>query len=191
MPTPPYSLTPIFKGTYDFTVTLQQTGLPTEIYEGDKTGMMQVIPALANRARFSDLEPIVIATLLGDVATTPATWEDIDLSAGIIVNQNNWFNGLIFQPTIPGYYKFNIKMTAEALDPESNVQIRLLTNSVTQIALNQFFNFFTATPLNVDAYLKQLVFLNGTTDFIQFQMQTDINASILSTAFNYLEITRI
>lgn len=201
MPTPPYSTPITAKGQEDYYISLIQPPYPTETFESNRSGLMQSIPALANRARQTDVQPLINPIVLGRqehaVVVPTSTWTPIPFDM-IDINYDNWYNSSLgqFSPRIGGYYRVNLKITLSSTNFNSATYIRVLQQGA-QLGINRFDNNIgNAVPLSV--YLNKYFYVY-TDSYLTFEVYTAPDATTVAP-FNYddfgienenfLEITR-
>lgn len=198
MPTPPFTIVQHNKGISDFSIDLIQSPYPTETFEADKGGMFQVIPALAERARQSDVQPLltpsIIAVEYASAALPPSTWTTLSFDS--IANYGNEFtttlnNTFTLTQVTSAYFRVNMKVVIGGLALGDTVLLRWLLNGGTAIAQNQA---TTSGSAQIELFLdkKYLLYLN---DYSLFQVYTKaIGATIDGMTDvsndNYLEISR-
>lgn len=198
MPTPPFTIVQHNKGISDFSIDLIQFPYPTETFEADKDGMFQVIPALAERARQSDVQPLltpsIIAVEYASAALPPSTWTTLSFDS--IANYGNEFtttlnNTFTLTQVTSAYFRVNMKVVIGGLALGDTVLLRWLLNGGTAIAQNQA---TTSGSAQIELFLdkKYLLYLN---DYSLFQVYTKaIGATIDGMTDvsndNYLEISR-
>lgn len=198
MPTPPFTIVQHNKGISDFSIDLIQFPYPTETFEADKDGMFQVIPALAERARQSDVQPLltpsIIAVEYASAALPPSTWTTLSFDS--IANYGNEFtttlnNTFTLTQVTSAYFRVNMKVVIGGLALGDTVLLRWLLNGGTAIAQNQA---TTSGSAQIELFLdkKYLLYLN---DYSLFQVYTEaIGATIDGMTDvsndNYLEISR-
>lgn len=198
MPTPPFTIVQHNKGISDFSIDLIQSPYPTETFEADKDGMFQVIPALAERARQSDVQPLltpsIIAVEYASAALPPSTWTTLSFDS--IANYGNEFtttlnNTFTLTQVTSAYFRVNMKVVIGGLALGDTVLLRWLLNGGTAIAQNQA---TTSGSAQIELFLdkKYLLYLN---DYSLFQVYTKaIGATIDGMTDvsndNYLEISR-
>lgn len=189
MPIPAYSITVTPKGGVDFYATLTQPPNPTETFDSNRSGMMQTIPALGERARHDLLDtistPLVIARSQTPIPLTANVWNPIIFD---MVDQNfgNWYNPatgqFLAQPPVSYYYHFSIRATLSNFNFNDSAFIRIVTNGVAQRSINMFVNKLAISNLEITISKTFLVLAGEITTF-------EINPTIATTMlpFNYTD----
>lgn len=201
MPTPPFTVVVTPKGQSDFTVTLNQPPFAPEIFEADKDGMMQIIPSLAQRARYSDVIPLLLPSIIArsTVPLTPLvqntwttlTYNAIEFNSGEFDPQLN-SNFLLLPPNI-AYYRFGVKTVINNLALGDFVILRIIINGgpnvITQTTVNNVIGAGAQIELFLSKYYQ--LFFN---DFIIAQVFTNaVAANIVGDtggSDNFMQISR-
>lgn len=201
MPTPPYSITITPKGKEDYYASLIQSPYPTETFEANRNGFLQDIPALGNRARQTDVQPLINPIVLGRqehaVVVPASTWTPIPFDM-IDINYDTWYNSSLgqFSPRVGGYYRVNLKITLTSTNFNSASYLRVLQQG-SQMGANRFDNNIgLATPISL--YFNKYIYVYADS-YLTFEVYTAPDATTVApfnyTDFfieneNYLEITR-
>jgi hypothetical protein len=100
-----------------------------------------------------------------------------------VFDTDNSFSSSRFTPTVAGYYQVNLTASIETTSGDRYLQVFIFKNGTTIITAQPFYGS-SAGANGMGAVLSGLVYLNGSTDYIESYAVTNSTTTILNNTFN-------
>jgi hypothetical protein len=152
------------------------TGLVTLIPTSSNNNQTITLPDATGIAMVSGNMPAFSAYASASTTLTNATWTKVTFDAELFDTNNN-FASSRFTPTIAGYYQLSTSM-------QSGFITSFLANSFYKNgSLFQYGAFIPATTVGVQSGSSALIYLNGSTDYVEVYayQATGTSATITSS----------
>jgi hypothetical protein len=100
-----------------------------------------------------------------------------------IFDTNNNFASSRFTPTVSGYYQVNLTASIETTSADRYLQLFIYKNGTTIISAQPFYGS-SAGANGMGGGISGVVYLNGTTDYIESYATTNSTTTVLNGTFN-------
>jgi hypothetical protein len=100
-----------------------------------------------------------------------------------VFDTNNNFASDRFTPTVAGYYQVNLTGSIETTSADRYLQLFIYKNGTTIITVQPFYGS-SAGANGMGGAISGLVYLNGTTDYIESYAVTNSTTTVLNGTYN-------